>query len=707
MNDVKDDLLKPSRLLNILHIYTLSGFVIAFPLYSFLAANPSYFVTNDIWPGTIYLFVATLSVFLPTVLMIFTMPFLVVGPIRESMHWLVHRAIIVVLLSLSFMQVLRGISFLPAVLIVLLAIAIAIFATKHYSTNTIIYIGFAFLSPLAAFFPMQFLTNTHIAQILNQTNAVPAQETTIGIDEKPPIVFVVFDEFPLIDLLDAQGDIDAKRFPNFARFADGATWYANATTVHDYTLKAVPAILSGNYPPDGAVIPVRQNYPDTILTLLENHYEIHSYESITKLSNKIRYTQYEVQDSIVGLTLAIDTGVMFLHTTLPKSLADRIAPMEFGIWGGFMFRFLNTGPAEGLLGFLDSIGAANAAKPDEVLRSINRRERIRKFFAEIKTYPEETLHLIHMLVPHGPSTFLPSGKLYNYRDFGKTHWYENLEDPTLNAIHRRQAHLLQVGYGDKIFGELLDTLRTHELYEKSLVVVVADHGAYYNGMSHRSLTNENIGSVGFVPLFIKYPNQEEGEIDETNVQTIDIVPTITDALDLTGGYKADGRSLIDPLAPLPEKKRMTNVDDELFSITQEEATRIRDEELNDYVQRFSLDDARSSPFHFGPGLDWIGKPRAEIASNALPESIVCTGLDDLRNVDLSADYLLLRLFGSIEGDLPDSEGAYFVVACVNGIAEGVTQVFNTATGPQFDLILSDEVLRNGANEIELFLLPRP
>lgn len=704
MNDVKDGLSKPSKLLNILHLYTLSGFVIAFPLYSFLAANPSYFVTNDIWPGTIYFLVLTLSVFLPTVFVVFTIPFLVAGSIRDSMHWLIHRLIIVVLLSLSFMQNLRGISFLPAVLIVLLAIVIAIFATKHYSTNTFIYIGFAFLSPLAVFFPIQFLMNTDISQILNQTNAIAAQETSIGIDEKPPIVFVVFDEFPLIDLLNAQGDIDAKRYPNFAGFADGATWYANATTVHDYTLKAVPAILSGNYPVNEPVIPIRQNYPKTLFTLLENHYMFHSYEAITRLSNDIRYTQYEIQDAAVQFQLALDCSVMYVHTTLPKNLANRIAPMEFGLWGGFMNKFLNYGPSGAIFEGVARMGGALPENgSDSIQPNSEIRDEIDEYFKSIGDFPDETFHFLHILIPHTPTIFLPSGTTYNYRDYGPIHESTDAVDVHLNAVHRRQAHLLQVGFADTLLGELVGILNAEDLYAKSLIVLVADHGVNYNGPDHRTLTEDNIGSVGFVPLFIKYPHQSEGKIDRTNVQTIDIAPTLSDVLSLEGGHAMQGRSLIDPDAAIPKTKRLTNILNEVFEKTKTEYTAIRSEELADYVERFTLDHPKATLYNFGPGLDWLGQSREALGAAALPATITCPVLDDLNTVDLSASYIPARLSGTIETAGVDDA---ILVACVNGVAQGVTEPYETAEGLQFELILSDTVLLEG-NEIELFLLPRP
>ncbi|MDA1015942.1 MAG: hypothetical protein O3A00_15980 [Planctomycetota bacterium] len=59
---------------------------------------------------------------------------------------------------------------------------------------------------------------------------------------------VVFDEASGLSLMDENREIDATLFPNFSALAKQATWYRNATTVHQFTANAVPAILTGTYP---------------------------------------------------------------------------------------------------------------------------------------------------------------------------------------------------------------------------------------------------------------------------------------------------------------------------------------------------------------------------------------------------------------------------------------------------------------------------
>src|SRR5205823_8777478 len=69
-----------------------------------------------------------------------------------------------------------------------------------------------------------------------------------NVDSSTPVVYLLLDEFPLNALLDADGEIDAKRFPNFARLARTSTWFRNTTTLSATTTVAVPVILTGNPP---------------------------------------------------------------------------------------------------------------------------------------------------------------------------------------------------------------------------------------------------------------------------------------------------------------------------------------------------------------------------------------------------------------------------------------------------------------------------
>jgi hypothetical protein len=254
----------------------------------------------------------------------------------------------------------------------------------------------------------------------------------------------------------------------------------------------------------------------------------------------------------------------------------------------------------------------------------------------------------------------------------------------------------------------METLKAQDLYDRSLIVVVADHGINFDvDILNRILSKDNVGSVGFVPLLIKYPFQNEGTVDRTNVQTIDIVPTIVDVLGMEGVYEMDGRSLIDPTAQIPDMKRFHNLDDVIFEYGESNYTAARKKEHEDFVARFSLEHPKATLYHHGPGLDWIGETQAVLAKNALPGTITCPGIDALKTVDLSSNYIPVLLSGSVVPDQSMPIDQQIVVACVNGIAHGIAGVFETEEGLGFELVLSDQIFQEGNNDVELFLLPLP
>ncbi len=105
----------------------------------------------------------------------------------------------------------------------------------------------------------------------------------------------------------------------------------------------------------------------------------------------------------------------------------------------------------------------------------------------------------------------------------------------------------EVAYADAQLGRLLETLDELELHD-TLVVYTADHG-------------ESLGEHGYlfdhgeylyedqirVPLILRHPDLPSGRVVQRQVQTVDILPTILDVLDIDSPQGLRGRSLV-PLA---------------------------------------------------------------------------------------------------------------------------------------------------------------
>ena len=156
-------------------------------------------------------------------------------------------------------------------------------------------------------------------------------------------------------------------------------------------------------------------------------------------------------------TLA-DITLVYLHTVLPAEWSRDLPDVTQG-WTDFW----------------------PAARDDPESRR-GRRE-FTRFLAGLQPSSKATLHFIHNHLPHGPFLYLPSGKSYGPGGFfqnsprmTKGKWTGG-EWETLQGLQR---HLLQVGFADRLLGDLITRLREAELYERSLLIVTSDHGAAFS-----------------------------------------------------------------------------------------------------------------------------------------------------------------------------------------------------------------------------------
>jgi arylsulfatase A-like enzyme len=86
-------------------------------------------------------------------------------------------------------------------------------------------------------------------------------------------------------------------------------------------------------------------------------------------------------------------------------------------------------------------------------------------------------------------------------------------------------------FTDRLLGTFLRRLHGTGLWDKAVVVVTADHGVSFRGGDlRRHPTKTNLAELAFTPLFIRVPGQEQARVVDAHVQTLDILPTLADAL---------------------------------------------------------------------------------------------------------------------------------------------------------------------------------
>ncbi|MGW4297677.1 sulfatase-like hydrolase/transferase, partial [Micromonospora chersina] len=339
----------------------------------------------------------------------------------------------------------------------------------------------------------------------------------------PPVVMIVLDELPLVSLLGPDGRIDATRYPHFAELAGGSTWYRNATGVSGWTPYALPAMLTGRYPAE-PFAPHYSQYPDNLFTALGGLYDIKAEESITRLCPPSRCEQPVSPEQGLGV-LVRESGKLLRQVTAPVD--SRIDPED---------SYREQTRAEAGLDAAEPVPADPKFRWDTL--DDNQPARFTAFLAGLRPAARPTLHFLHLLMPHSPWAYLPSGAHYAAP--------EDLPNDGAGWVDLARArHLAQLGYTDRLIGETLRTLRATGLYDKALVLVTADHGvSFRRDWQGRGLDaiNHAADQVAWVPMFVKEPGQRTGRVDDRNWEHVDLLPTIADETHVRIPWRMDGRS---------------------------------------------------------------------------------------------------------------------------------------------------------------------
>jgi hypothetical protein len=478
------------------------------------------------------------------------------------------------------------------------------------------------------------------------------EEAAQSAERHPPVIFVVFDELPTDDLLRPDGSIDAERFPNFAELASISTWFPNGHTVYDSTFKAVPAILDGRRPREGTAADVRSHKP-----------------SIFHLLDRLGYEVFKVESASAVCPPDICPGARTRRPGVLARLAGGGRPARFHRWVGAMRR-----------------------------------------------RPAPSFYFQHSLLPHEPWIYLPSGHLSRpagAEPIQPVNHVPGFDNPGLTD-HNHLRHLLQVGYTDRLLGELLSRLRRTGLLERSLIVVTADHGySFQVGVpSRRLLSERNVEEIAPVPLFVKAPGQMAGKVDDSLVSTLDLVATVADLLGTRVFYPQDGRSAFSK-----QVKERTGIAVRTRDFAR--VVRIGLTELRQRRARFRARWAR----RFGTGAEstllygdpWarayrIGPHRELLDRRVGSLPVRASGSDraELAHADLfasvsrDAPLFPTRVTGSL-GGVPVGEHRDLALA-VNGRIRAVGRSFDfTRKRLEFySFMVPETALREGSNRLELF-----
>ena len=468
---------------------------------------------------------------------------------------------------------------------------------------------------------------------------------------RPPVVVLVLDEFPTDSLLEPGGKIDAARFPNFAALARTSTWFRNGHTVYDSTFKSVPAILDARMPRPRTAADVRSHQP-----------------SVYHLMERLGY----------GVVRSESASALCPPRICPDGRTRRPGVLRRLAGGG-------------------------------------RPARLHRWIGALRRRSEPTFYFHHALLPHEPWLYLPSG--HQARPPG--------EDPIpgINrpagfhlpglTDHNHLRYLLQVGFVDRELGLLIRRMRRTRIFDDAVLIVLADHGYSFdlNVPGRRQVREDNIEEIAPVPFFVKAPGQTEGEVDDSLVRNIDVVPTIADLLDTETYWGHDGYSAFSETTrararvelPRRDFSRVVSIEREDFEAARERMRGRRAAKFGTGAQsQRAFGDPWAAAYRIGPHRELLGRRLGRLpAARSSPVRARLANAELLEDVDRADPILPTRVAGRLTGGTGELRD---LALAVNGRIAAVGRSFRLRrrTPEFFSLIVPESGLRAGRNRVELF-----
>jgi hypothetical protein len=663
----------------------VAAIAIGQPMLDLLGRTPDFFIARSAPTSDVVLLGIILGLVVPVAAAAVVV---LMFHLRPQLGIALHAVVLVILGLLLAMSVLRqtSISEQPWPLTVGLSFLFGLllawgFHRSEWLARSLSIIGVAPLLVAAIFLLLS--PSSEVAWSLGEE----ISPTTAPIGEPAPVVFVIFDEFPLASIIDPEGQIRDEQFPAFADLSGNSTWYRNAVGTQQGTRDAIPEMLSGISLDPGSKLPHFADHPKTLFTLLSRDYQIEAIETLTQLcpeefcpTTETEQREFQGRWASLGQDLAIISG----HLYLPLDLRQDLPPIDQN-WGDFVPRDVT--PPDGW----------NIRERLQAHLEDDRRKVVHQFLERLEApLATNEFHFIHLPLPHRPWNLLPDGRVITGDSAipggGDGGWGSN---PFL-VEQAYQRHLLQVQYADQIVGSILSQLRSSGSYDETILVIAADHGiAIRPEKAWRSVHVDTVGDLAAIPLFIKAPHQSDGTVDDYRAETVDIVPTIAGLLGAEIPWKTDGTDLNKSARPSRTESKMAAPNRNVsFGVDGQEKLQIAE-----YHSQFFAD---RGPFGLAPPgyHDLLGKTVGS-DFDASEYRAMWDSAEFYANVDLEGDHLPARLTGTLEGG-PQKAKVLAVTSGSNVIA--LSQSWVEGDTHRFQVLLPPNEFRRGSNVFEILVV---
>lgn len=658
----------------------LTGFALTQPLLSLAGANPTLFIFARTGRAEIVALAVGIA-FVPPLVAVALVA--LAGRIHPPAGRWTYRALVGGLAFLAGVWVGREIGNGWIALVVgLLALGLALTAVVRGGIAAA-WLRYTAILPFLAL--GLFLFGSETSELLRPLDRAERAELT---GDTPSLVLLLLDELPTRSLLDADGNIDAGRFPNFAALAGDSTWYRNFAAQSGTTQSALPAMLTGRVP--RLRNPVWTNYPDNLFSLLAPTHHLTVHESFTRMC---------------GVSTCTEAGPS--GETAEPPPAEPALDQLLDLWTERL-RGARTVGQEALDDFEEQVDA----EPPTVtpLRDLGFFEpryleqwptRFTGFLDVLEPSPNPTLWYLHLLLPHVPWQFFADGTLYALPPSGGDLGELN-SVAWLSAVNEAR-HLQQVQYTDTLLGELVAHLKATGAYDDTALVVVGDHGVSFEvGTKNRDVSGAGRPGTAFTPLFVKPPGSAEAVVSDENLMAIDLTPLVADLTNTQIDWDIDGST--------PGSQAIAERGTEKYTyeiITSGDDRRLSDRLYYDGETDFpTAADRWIRPWQQGDAeLDGllelldnahlIGTSTDDVATDPVGR-VQIWGLDSLRRGD--ADVPAAFVQGRVAADLDPRE----VLIAVDGTIVTGSKVYPTGSGPGF-LAMLPSTFVGSPIDLEIFV----
>ena len=310
------------------HLLAASGFALAQPLFDILGKNAEFFAVRGSTPADIVIFALVIT-FVPAAVLLAVE--LLVGLASERAALALHYAFLAALFALFALQALKRIGFDSTFVLVVGGILVGIAIAAAVARVALVRTFMTVLAAAPVVFLCVFLFSSSVTDLVFPGDT---EVRVANVGPSAPVVFLLLDEFPVLSIMDENGEIDAGRYPNFARLAaaiDLVQEHDDPVGL-DHGRGALDAHRAGPRAPEAPRVPevpaqpvhaARQGLPD---------------ERDRVADAALPAAALRPRGSRTGASACrgsySDTRIVYLHLLSPPALEDRLPAIDES-WGEF------------------------------------------------------------------------------------------------------------------------------------------------------------------------------------------------------------------------------------------------------------------------------------------------------------------------------------------------------------------------------------